>query len=549
MVTEVLAQSVTLGGYIAIWEVIIFVVFFGFWAWVGQWADKDAPAVNTNRTLWNNIYLASGTLILILWFIVPAPFFVCLLMFLVIWGVVSAVYVMHRNARVPQNQTILTKDHVAWLLSPEGRGKSIHHARLEFISVNDNELPVPHREDPEYHGYLIAEEMLHDMVQRRVSHCRVTPKGETYQIQYVIDGISTVAGEHEKEDAEQALIYLKAVAGLDVMDKRRPQHGSFFTIRMRDNTIGWRIATSGSTRGEQLTLERIEEKSLITMEQLGLNSDQREQVRKAIKKDGGIVLVTGPVKNGVSTSVYSMVDKHDAFIQNIHSLELEFLSEFDNITQTKINAEPGAPSHSRQLQSLLHTDPDVLMLGFIDEPEMAPLLVKTVSENAHKKVYVVLNADSVFEAMVKWMKMVQSPRKVAETLIAVTNQRLVRKLCEECREAYMPDAAMLKKLNLPVDKIKQFYRPPTEVIYDKKGNPILCEKCQGTGYYERTAVFETLFISDALRKLIASGGSLEDIRTQCRKERMLYLQEQALRKVIDGTTSIQEVLRISGKKK
>ena len=106
----------------------------------------------------------------------------------------------------------------------------------------------------------------------------------------------------------------------------------------------------------------------------------------------------------------------------------------------------------------------------------------------------------------------------------------------------------MRKLNLPADKIKHFFRPPTEFEYDKRGNPILCEYCQGTGYYGRTAVFETFFINDAVRQLLRDKTPLNTIRNQCRKERMLYLQEQALRKVIDGTTSIQEVLRVTVEK-
>ena len=144
--------------------------------------------------------------------------------------------------------------------------------------------------------------------------------------------------------------------------------------------------------------------------------------------------------------------------------------------------------------------------------------------------------------------MVGRPEAVAETLLGVTNQRLLRKLCLECRQAYVPDAKLLRRLNLPVDKIKQFFRPG-EVEYDKRGHPLVCEQCQGTGYYGRTGVFETLLLTEGLRKLIQENAPINAMREQYRKDKMLYLQEEALRKVIDGTTSIQEVLRVTTEKK
>ena len=260
MITDMLAQSVGLGGYIAIWKVVIFVVLFGFWAWIGQWLDKDAVRVNTSQNLWNGIYFASGAGIFVAWVILPAVFFVDLLLFLVIWLAVTVIYVLHRNARVEQNETILTRNHIRWLIRNMGKDKDREtKLRLEFISVNDNDLPVPDKLDEEYGGYVIAEELLHAMWIRRVSHAELIPKGESFQLRYVVDGITSIADEYEFQDSVDGINYLKAVAGLDVLDRRRPQAGSFFTIRTGEETIGWRIFTSGSTRGEQLTLERIQE--------------------------------------------------------------------------------------------------------------------------------------------------------------------------------------------------------------------------------------------------------------------------------------------------
>ncbi|MCK5269262.1 MAG: Flp pilus assembly complex ATPase component TadA, partial [Sedimentisphaerales bacterium] len=373
------------------------------------------------------------------------------------------------------------------------------------------------------------------------------PHGEDYQIHYVIDGITTIEGDRPREEALGSIIYLKAVAGLDVEDHRRPQEGSFFTIRTGQKDTGWRISTSGSTRGEQLSLERIEETKSFKIDTVGLHPDQLEMTHKVIEQPSGVILITGPKGSGATTTLYGLVRHHDAFIQNIHTLEEQCLMEVDNISQHELEKGPDARSNAQQLRSVLHVDPDVLMISFCNGKEMAQLTTKAA--NTGKKVYVGMSANNAFQALGEWIKMVGDNKKVADTLLAVTNQRLIRILCHECRQAYAPDVTMLKKLNLPSDKIKKFYRPPAEIEYDKHGNPILCPTCQGTGYFGRTAVFETFMISDDLRKLIAEDAPVNVLRTQCRKERMLFLQEQVLRKVIDGTTSIQEVLRVTAEPK
>ena len=154
-----------------------------------------------------------------------------------------------------------------------------------------------------------------------------------------------------------------------------------------------------------------------------------------------------------------------------------------------------------------------------------------------------MRASSTFDAIARLIALVEDPKPVAEVLVAVVGQRLLRVLCNACREAYQPDEQLLRKANLPVDKIEHFYRPPSEPILDKKGREIICQTCQNSRYVGRTGVFELLVISDALRKLIASGATANQIKSQARSEKMRYLQEEGLLKVIAGQTSMAEVMR------
>ena len=131
MVAEILGQAAPLGGYIAIWKVIIFILLFGLWAWVGQWLDNDAVAVRTKRLFWNYIYMGTGVFAFLMWFLLPAPFVVVFPLFLVVWITASITYVIHRNARVPRDKKILTREHIRFVLSREGK-KEIE-ARLRLL--------------------------------------------------------------------------------------------------------------------------------------------------------------------------------------------------------------------------------------------------------------------------------------------------------------------------------------------------------------------------------------------------------------------------------
>jgi len=543
MIIEVLGQTTGVGVYFAIWKVILFAVFFGGWAWVGQWVDKDVEKVASNRGFWNNVYLWSGVGATALIFMAPLPFLISILIFAVTWLAVSIIYVMHRNARMPDELKILTPDHIRYMLESKGKGSTKKKSvkQLTFISAYKNELPVPSRQDPEYPGYVVSVGLINDIWTRRVSTMEVTPTGEQYHIRYVIDGVVSNAGERSKMEGDNLIGYLKEVGGLDSAEKRRPQEGKFSALREQDKAE-WRIKTAGSTRGEHMVLERVEKVQSLKLDDLGLTSDQIERFKEIVAEPAGVVLVTGPKGSGVTTTLYSLTRRHDPFMKHVHTLEKKIIMDLDNISQHVVDVSADAKGTARQLQSVIRGDPDIIMVGFLDDPKMAQYGTQAALEG--KKLYFGLAEPSTFHGLQLWLKIVNDQEAAAQTLRAIIHQKLVRKLCKECREAYVPDPGLLKKLNLPADKIKQFYRAG-EIEYDKRGRPLLCTNCQGTGYVGRTAVFELLMISDAVRQLIKDKAPINAIKAQSRKEKMLYLQENAIRKVIEGVTSIQEVLRVT----
>jgi len=237
-----------------------------------------------------------------------------------------------------------------------------------------------------------------------------------------------------------------------------------------------------------------------------------------------------------------MLRNHDAFMNNINTLEKKPTAELPNITQNVFTlSDTGTTSYAKKLQELIRMGPDIVGIADCNDVETARIACAASKDS--KIIYVTLTADSVTQALGKWMKLVGNRDLIAETLLGISNQRLFRKLCEHCKQEYAPDKELLRKFNLPADKAKTLYRPG-KVIYDKRGKSRTCEDCQETGFVGRTAAFETIVINDELKKTIKNSKSLSDISTQFRRAKMFYLQEQILRKVIAGTTSVNEMVRV-----
>jgi len=190
-------------------------------------------------------------------------------------------------------------------------------------------------------------------------------------------------------------------------------------------------------------------------------------------------------------------------------------------------------------------DPDIVGVADCEDAETAQMVCASAES---KLVYVVIEEESVLRALGKWIKLVGDKNKAVEHLVGLSNQRLLRKLCEQCKQAYEPNSDLLHKFNIPAERAKVLYRTG-KVVYDKKGKASPCENCQETGFFGRMCIFETIMLNDQLRNTIKQAKSLTDVGTELRRAKMLYLQEQGLIRVVAGITSINEMVRVLTKSK
>ncbi|MHC5093710.1 MAG: GspE/PulE family protein [Planctomycetota bacterium] len=540
-----LIAAVEYGGYISLWKLLLFSLAVFGWAPLVHWVFTDSQAVRTNAFTWTVAVVIGGAVALFLWLLIPV-FFVGLLLYLIVLGGTAMAYITHRNSRVADFEKILSADHLRGLfVNQEKKIEKVSHG-LTFITANGNEVPLPEPKTRELEGFIITCDLIDDAVWNRADVARLVPQKDEYAVVYEIDGAPTKQDSKTREEVDNFTYYIKQLACLDVEEKRKPQRGPFKTVLPDGEQVEWEVRTSGSTAGEQIRIERISGIASLQIEDLGLNENQIKSISSLRDIKSGLILISGIKKSGLTTTFYTLLGNHDPFLNNINTLERQVSAQLQNITQfTYTLSDTGTTTFARRFQSILRKGPDIVGVSDCDEAQTAQLACAAANDG--RVVYVVMAAESVNEAIAKWLKYVGNNALVADTLTAVINQRLVRKLCPDCRQSYQPNPALFKKFNISPDEAGTFYRPG-EIAYDKHGRAIACENCQGTGFFGRIGLFETIRVDDKLKEVIRKAKSVKEITSAVRRSGMLYMQEQSIKKVAAGITSINEVIRSFSKK-
>lgn len=535
---DLLSATAEFGGYISIIKLITFLIFFFGWLPLVSWVHQDTKTIDTKGVVWTGVVLGAGVAGAVLWLLIPI-FIAGMLFYLIAVGGTGLAYVRHRNSKVLDFDRVLTVDHIKSLLVSKDK-KLDALKSFTFITANKNEVPMPEPRTPDFLGYKIAYDIMNDAVWRRASSIVFTPTAQDYQVSYYVDGAALKQPNMAREQMQYFIHFMKHLADLDSKEKRKPQKGRF-KIRKNKEDSPWEVMTAGSTAGEQVKLKHVTQEGMARLTEIGLMPDQLERLDKFRELKQGVFLISGPPKSGVTTTLYALLRNHDAFMNSVNTLERQPAGQLPNITQNIFAlSDTGTTTFAQKLQTIVRMGPDIVGVAECEDAESARIACAAARDG--KLMYVTLQSDNVLQSLGKWMKFVGNKNVVADTLIGICNQRLLRLLCDECKQAYAPDKELFRKFNINAEKTKVLYRAG-KVQYDKHGKPSTCEKCQGTGYVGRTGVFEIVVLNDELREVLRQSKSLPEIGTQFRRAKMLYLQEQTLRKVIAGTVAINEMIR------
>ena len=356
---------------------------------------------------------------------------------------------------------------------------------------------------------------------------------ETFEKRLVIrfrgDGILREVVQPKRELAALLVSRIKVMAKLDIAEKRIPQDGRI-SLRVGGREVDIRVSTLPSANGERVVLRLLDKQDeRLTLRHLGMNEQDRRQLEQAVKKPHGIILVTGPTGSGKTTTLYAALTTLNDRTRNILTVEDPIEYHLEGIGQTQVNTKVDM-TFARGLRAILRQDPDVVMVGEIRDQETADMAVQA-SLTGHL-VLSTLHTNSAIGAVTRLVDMGVEPFLISSSLLGVLAQRLVRVLCNDCKRAYIADAAECELLGVSPAEA------PT--LYHAEG----CEQCRGLGYRGRTGIYELVLFDDTLRTMVHTRASEQDM---LRHARVLgpSIREDGLRKVREGVTTIEEVLRVT----
>ena len=342
-----------------------------------------------------------------------------------------------------------------------------------------------------------------------------------------IDGVLRTIVEPKRQLAPLLVSRIKVMARLDIAEKRIPQDGRI-SLRVAGKEVDVRVSTMPSSNGERVVLRILDKQaSTLNLTHLGMSDRDHKVLSDIIFKPHGIILVTGPTGSGKTTTLYASLTELNDSSRNILTVEDPVEYQIDGIGQTQVNNKVGM-SFAKGLRAILRQDPDVVMVGEIRDLETAEISVQA-SLTGHL-VLSTIHTNSAIGTLTRLQDMGVEPFLISSSLLAVLAQRLVRVLCPECKEAYEPDEAEKSLLGISHDE-----KPN---IFHAKG----CEHCNYTGYRGRTGIYELVVIDEKMRSMIHANAAEQDIEKYARVLGP-SIRDDGKRKVLEGQTTIEEVLR------
>ncbi len=376
-------------------------------------------------------------------------------------------------------------------------------------------------------------------VREGASDIHIEPEEQDLTVRFRIDGVLKEVTSPPKRFHSSIVTRIKIMAGLDIAEKRVPQDGRI-RLKMAGKDIDVRVATAPSVDGERITMRLLDKSAvLLNLEDLGLMPDDEETLTDLIHRPHGIILVTGPTGSGKTTTLYSSLSEINEPDINILTIEDPVEYQLEGISQMQVNPKINL-NFATGLRSYLRHDPDVIMVGEIRDLETAEMATQA-SLTGHL-VFATLHTNDAPSAFTRLIDMGVEPFLVSSTVIASIAQRLVRKVCPNCKVPHDPEEDVLRELGLEGEQLERA-KQQSNIYRAREGG---CEECLELGYTGRTAIFEILTVDDEIRHLVTQEEDASVIkRSATDRKIMRTLRMDGAMKVLQGVTTIEEVLRVT----
>lgn len=401
---------------------------------------------------------------------------------------------------------------------------------VEKEEMNDIELSIDEAKSLAEAAPIIRlmNQIITEAITANASDIHIEPQKRYLRIRYRIDGVLRDAMNLPKNIQPGIISRAKIMANLDIAERRRPQDGRI-NLKFRGREVDLRVSVLPGIFGEKVVLRILDkERSLIPLEQLGFSEESLEIFKTLIKQPYGMILITGPTGSGKSTTLYAILRILNSPEVNVLTVEDPVEYQLDGITQVQVNPKIDL-TFANALRSFLRQDPDIILVGEIRDKETAQIAMEAALTG--HLVFSTLHTNDSFSAPTRLIDMGIEPYLIASSLIGVTAQRLVRKICNDCKEEFKPSDFLLKQVGI---------EDYNGVFYRGKG----CIACNNSGYKGRIAVQEILKIDDNIREMILNRKPSTDIKEYAIKNGNISLLQDAIDKAKKGITTIEEVIRV-----
>ena len=374
--------------------------------------------------------------------------------------------------------------------------------------------------------------MIARAIAERASDIHVEPEVARVRVRLRIDGIMHEVMTVPKDLQAPVVSRLKVLGGMDVAERRAPQDGRM-TLIASPQEYDLRISTYPAIHGENVVLRVLEKSAAqITLDKLGLEPDTAQEFTRMTQAPHGMILACGPTGAGKTTSLYAALNMINSVERNIITIEDPVEYQLSGVIQANVNRKAGL-TFASGLRTIVRQDPDVILVGEIRDSETAQIAVEAALTG--HLVLSTLHANDSAGAIARLVDMEVEPFLVASSVIGLLSQRLVRTICSRCAQPFVPDEDLLSQLGLGVSA--------RELIGAMKG--VGCEQCARTGYKSRSGIYELLKVDDDIRSAVIARSSAAAIRQIATGKGMSTLREDAIQKVKDGKTTIEEVMRVT----
>jgi type II secretory ATPase GspE/PulE/Tfp pilus assembly ATPase PilB-like protein len=387
----------------------------------------------------------------------------------------------------------------------------------------------------------MAREILAEAFAGRASSLMLDYTQQGVAVQTMIDGVWIPNADKQREIGDSALETFKLLSGLNPQDRQSRQEGTF--VAEYDGVRYATIFASQGTSGGERVLLHFEDKKIrfYTFDELGMRAKLQEQVVELLGARKGIILFTAAPGGGLRSTVDVALQTCDRYVREFATVEAQEhpYQSVENVPVTTYSEAEGQ-SPADVLVSLFRKDPNVVVVRDLVNAETVSLMCQEVAKHSRLMIGSIRAKDAA-EALLRVMALDVPPAEFAEAITGVIGQRLVRKLCDACKEAFAPTPQMLQQLGIPAGRVQAFYRPPQP---DPEQPKEPCQACGAIGYLGRTAIFEVLAVGGAVRKALAAGAKLAVVRQAARKDGMKSFQEEGILLVAKGVTSLPELMRV-----